>query len=131
MDDIRNSLDEVIKNQIEGLSKLDDGSREKSSAIDDLTKLYKLRTEDQKLGIERDIAEEKLVIQAKDEQNKADQLRESKKDRIVRCVIAGAEIGLPLIFYGFWMAKGLKFEETGTFTSKTFQNLIKFFKPKK
>ena len=38
-------------------------------------------------------------------------------------------IVLPLSFYAVWMKRGLQFEETGSFTSKTFQGLTKFFKP--
>ena len=40
-----------------------------------------------------------------------------------------AELVLPLMFYGVWMRRGLRFEETGTFTSQTFKNLFNRFKP--
>ena len=37
----------------------------------------------------------------------------------------------PLVFYGIWMRRGLKFEETGTITSSIFKGLIGKFKPTK
>ena len=40
-------------------------------------------------------------------------------------------IGLPLVGYGHWFRKGLKFEETGSITSSMMRNLINKFKTKK
>lgn len=40
-------------------------------------------------------------------------------------------IALPLVFYGIWMCKGFKFEETGTYTSTTFKNLFSRFRATK
>ena len=45
---IEELLSEEIAAQIEALSYLQSGSKEKSTAIDDLTKLYKLRIEENK-----------------------------------------------------------------------------------
>ena len=59
------------------------------------------------------------------------QLEESRIDRWVKIGIAGAELLVPLTFYGIWLWTGFKFEETGTYVSPTFKHLIKFFKPKK
>lgn len=53
------------------------------------------------------------------------------KERYFRVGVAAAELMVPLIFYGIWMRKGFKFEETGTYTSKTFTGLINRFKPTK
>ena len=54
---------------------------------------------------------------------KAFQLDENTLDRYAKIGIAAAELVLPLMFYGVWMSRGLRFEETGTFTSKTFHCL--------
>lgn len=99
-EDIRNLLEEEIKSGIKNLAFLPSGSEEKSTAIDDLTKLYKLRIEE-----------------------------ESRKDRFLRVGVEAAGIILPLIFYGIWLRRGFKFEETGTFTSTTFRNLFNRFRP--
>lgn len=45
--------------------------------------------------------------------------------------IAAAELLIPLMFYGIWMWKGFKFEETGTYTSTTFRGLFNRFRPTK
>ena len=110
MDEIIDLLGEEIKEEIQNLSTLEPGSKEKSMAIEDLTKLYRL-------GIE--------------ELNKKDQLNEQVKDRYFRVGIAAAELLIPLMCYGIWMNKGFKFEETGTFTSSTFKGLINRFRPTK
>lgn len=108
MDEIRDLLGEEIKEEIFNLSALEPGSKEKSTAIEDLTKLYRLRIE---------------------ELSKKDQLNEQVKDRYFRLGVEAAGIVLPLIFYATWMRKGFEFEETGIFTSTTFRGLFNRFKP--
>ena len=68
----------------------------------------------------------KLRIQSSDLQ-----LDEQVKDRYFRLGIAAAELLIPLMFYGIWMRKGFKFEETGTYTSTTFRGLFNRFRPTK
>ena len=67
----------------------------------------------------------------KDDEIKQKQLEEQVKDRYFKVGIAAAELMIPLMFYGIWMNKGFKFEETGTITSSTFKGLINRFKPTK
>ena len=110
MDEIIDLLGEEIKEEIQNLSTLEPGSKEKSMAIEDLTKLYRLRIE---------------------ELNKKDQLNEQVKDRYFRLGVEVAGIVLPLIFYASWMRRGFEFEENGTFTSTTFRGLFNRFKPTK
>jgi hypothetical protein len=69
------------------------------------------------------------AARANEEQLKQHQLSDQVIDRYVRIGVATAELVLPLVFYGVWMSRGLKFEETGTFTSQTFKNLFNRFKP--
>lgn len=125
-DEIRNLMDEEIKAQIEGLNALAQGSKEHSLAVEDLARLYKLRTDEYdseldywKKNEERE-AEEKFREQQSKEQN---------IDRIIRIGATAAELILPLMFYASWMDKGFKFEETGTFTSTTFKGLFNRFRP--
>ncbi len=59
------------------------------------------------------------------------QARDQVIDRCVRTGVAVGELVLPLMFYGIWMNRGFKFEETGSFTSTTFKNLLNRFKPTK
>lgn len=57
--------------------------------------------------------------------------KEKKLDRYCRVGMSVVEIGVPLIFYGIWMNKGFKFEETGVYTSNTFRNLFSKFRATK
>lgn len=55
----------------------------------------------------------------------------SKRMDYIKLGMDAASIVLPLMFYGHWMNKGMKFEETGTFTSKTFTNFLNRMNPTK
>lgn len=121
--EIKKLLDEEIANEIRDLSEMYPGE-EKSAAVEDLTKLYKLRIEENKS--ERD-AENNM----RDDEMKRVQIAEQTKDRYFKLGIAAAELMIPLIFYGVWMRKGFKFEETGTYTSTTFRGLFSRFRPTK
>ena len=127
-EEIRKLLEEEIKAEIRDLSTLEPGSKEKSTAIEDLAKLYKLRIEETKNEWDFN---EKYESRDSDIQFKKDQLEEQVKDRYFRFGVEAAGIILPLIFYGIWMKRGFKFEETGTYTSTTFRGLFNRFKPTK
>lgn len=127
-EEIKDLLEEEIKFEIQDLSSLPSGSKEKSSAIEDLVKLYKLRIEETKNEWDFN---EKYDAHKSDKQFKKAQLEEQVKDRYFRLGVEAAGIILPLIFYGIWMRKGFKFEETGTFTSTTFRGLFNRFRPTK
>ena len=132
---IKDLLNEEIATEIQNLSELKAGSDEKSSAIDDLAKLYKLRIEENKSELDADEKYDRRVMEGeantKDDEMKQRQLEEQVKERYFRVGVAAAELMVPLIFYGIWMRKGFKFEETGTYTSKTFTGLINRFRPTK
>jgi len=127
-EEIRKLLEEEIKTEIRDLSTLEPGSKEKSTAIEDLAKLYKLRIEETKNEWDFN---EKYESRDSDIQFKKDQLEEQVKDRYFRLGVEAAGIILPLIFYAAWMKRGFKFEETGTYTSTTFRGLFNRFKPTK
>ncbi len=127
-EEIRDLLGEVIKTEIRNLSTLEPGSKEKSTAIEDLAKLYKLRIEETRNEWDFN---EKYESRDSDIQFKKNQLEEQVKDRYFRLGVEAAGIILPLIFYAIWMKRGFKFEETGTYTSTTFRGLFNRFKPTK
>ena len=68
---------------------------------------------------------------AQEEELQKRQARDQMVDRCVRTGVAVGELVLPLVFYGIWMNRGFKFEETGSFTSTTFKNLLNRFRPTK
>ena len=127
-EEIRDLLGEVIKTEIRDLSTLEPGSKEKSTAIEDLAKLYRLRIEETRNEWDFN---EKYESRDSDMQFKKNQLEEQVKDRYFRFGVEVASIILPLIFYAAWMKRGFKFEETGTFTSTTFRGLFNRFRPTK
>lgn len=152
-ENIKELLNEEIAAEIQAISSLDSGSEEKSKAIEDLAKLYRLRIEETKseldaedkrsrrtLESEANVREneikksqldEQIKANVQDEQYKRSQLDEQVKDRYFKLGIAAAELLIPIMFYGIWMRKGFKFEETGTYTSTTFRGLFNRFRPTK
>lgn len=66
-----------------------------------------------------------------EEESQTRQARDQMIDRCMRAGVAVGELVLPLVFYGIWMNRGFKFEETGAFTSTTFKNLLNRFRPTK
>lgn len=128
-------VDNELRAQIEKLSFLEPGSKEQTEAIENIVKLYRVRIEDSKAAIEYnkgiDDNEFRQEQMEKEERSRKEQLAEQRIDRFVRIGIAAAELMVPIIFYSAWMKKGFKFEETGSFTSMTFKNLINRFKPTK
>lgn len=145
-EDIIMKLDDTILSGLEGLDSLDPGSEEMSKAVDNIVRLYKLRIEDSKVAVERDKEmnendykrdqmdlEERYRKKTLESTEKAqkEQLKEQRIDRCVKIGLAGAELLIPLIFYACWMDDGFKFEKEGTYTSKTFMNLINRFRPTK
>lgn len=152
-ENIKDLLNEEIAAEIQAISSLDSGSEEKSKAIEDLAKLYRLRIEEIKneldaedkrsrcalekeanireCEIKQDQLDEQIKSDVQEEQFKSDQLKEQMKERYFKLGIAAAELLIPLMFYGIWMRKGFEFEETGTYTSTTFRGLFNRFRPTK
>lgn len=151
MAEIKRLLDEVIEQEIYNVQSLKTGGEQKSAAIKDLAALHKLRIDEIKAETEAEEKRERRVMDS--EQHEAEialkereldekdvdrtrdealqrlQAKDQVIDRYVRTGIAVGELVLPLIFYGIWMNRGFKFEETGSFTSTTFRNLMNRFKP--
>lgn len=112
MADIREQLDEVIELTLDNLLVLspeDEGYKEATERID---KLYKLRIDEKRADSE---------IACNNDNQKS-----GAKDRIVRYVLDGVGIVLPIFVSWIWMGRGLRFEQTGSFTSRTGQWLKGF-----
>lgn len=146
MAEIKTLLDDVIETEIEHLKGLPSGKEERASAIRDLAALHKLRIEEIKAQTDADEKCERRVMDSdarqaelagknadrdREEAFQNRQLKEQKIDRYVRVVVAGVELVLPLMFYGIWMRRGFKFEESGVYSSTTFKNLFNRFRPTK
>lgn len=144
MAEIKTLLDDVIKTEISNLRTLPSGDEKRGAAIRELASLHKLRIEEIRAQADVDEKAERRKMDSKQQEaelaakdvdrnreNEAQvrQLREQKIDRYVRTGIAVAELILPLMFYGIWMKRGFKFEESGVYSSTTFKNLFNRFKP--
>lgn len=127
-EEIKNLLEEEIKNEIENLASLEPGSEKHSTAVESLAKLYKVKLDEDKTSMEY---LDKTRNRESDKGFKVAQIEENVKDRYVKIGIAAAELVLPLMFYAVWMGRGFKFEENGTYTSTTFRGLFNRFKPTK
>lgn len=66
-----------------------------------------------------------------DDKSKREQLSDQGIERYFRYGAMALELVLPIVAYGMWYRKGLKFEETGTVTSPMTKNLIAKMLPKK
>ena len=134
-ENINELLDEEIAAEIQSISEMKGGSTEKSKAISNLATLYKLRIEENKNLWEADEKYDRRKMEEeaglRDEDIKRTQISEQIKDRYFKVGIAAAELMIPLVFYGIWMNKGFKFEETGAYTSTTFKGLFNRFRPTK
>lgn len=127
-ENIRNLLDEEVVRQIQQLDQLESGSKEMTLAVNDVTKLYKLRIDETKIQMDYNDKVDSMNAQA---DNLNIQVDQNTKDRYLKLIIAGAELLVPLVFYAVWMHQGFKFEETGSIASSTFRGLISRFRPTK
>jgi hypothetical protein len=150
--EIKEQLCEEIKNQIENLSSMEPGTEEHSKAVETLTKLYRLKIDDDKNEIEdnekfnrrsmdkeQNIVDAEIKVQQIDTDNdirkrelelKENQVREEVKSRWIN---VGLQIGLTvlgIVAYDIWNRRGLRFEETGSITSPQTRNLYSKMLPK-
>lgn len=124
----RRLLEEEIKSKMEYLNTLNPESQEYTTVLINLSKLYNLKLEEDKIVY--DCVDK--IRKCENEKNfKQAQQRDAVIDRYVRIAIAGIELLVPLIFYNVWMNKGFKFEEKGYINSYTFRNLFSRIKPTK
>lgn len=110
MNDNKKLLDAEIRVEIENLSIMENGSEEKTRAVEHLAQLYKVRAEEAKMRNDLLVSVAKIVIDG-------------------GVVIFGTALSLKA--YDKWFDKGLKFEQEGVVTSTIFKGLLNFVKPKK
>ena len=121
MDDIQAMLDEEYERTLEAVSNSTAGSEEAKWGLQKLAELHRQRIAERKASDESFLQVEELQLKKADVSLKKEQLKEGRKDRWIRIVLDGAAILIPTAASCYWMSKGLKFEETGSFTSKTGQ----------
>lgn len=127
-DNISEQLDDVIEKRLKEFDYYDLDSENTKQAVETIEKLYKLKIEERKVEGE---LYEKQKTRENEEDVKNKELHEKRVDRWVNGAITVASTAASLVFYGIWMNKGFKFEETGSFTSTTFKGLFNRFRPMK
>lgn len=150
---VRNLLEDEIATEFEDLGSLEAGSKEKSTAIENLVKLYRLKIDDDKNTWEfnekydQRIAEnerhqldgqlkEKQIdgdseLRERELEIKKEQMKEQSKDRWFNLGIQVGTVLIGIIAYDRWFKRGLKFEETGSITAPMTKNLLSRMLPKK
>lgn len=117
MGEISNLLDKEYRMALTEVSLAKTGTDESKWQLEKLTALHKQRMDEQKNILD----EQKAISERKDIQI----------DRIIKIVMDGLAILIPVGASCFWMSKGMEFENKGTYTSRTLNwvnNHFKFFK---
>lgn len=121
-------LYEVIKDDFKKIKDNDLGSDERKAALDEVTKLMDRAIEIKKADID---CTSKTATLESEQRMREQQMKDEKKDRIVKNLISVAGIVLP-IGLTIWGTKvSLKFEEEGTVTTIMGRGFINKLLPKK
>lgn len=116
---ITKMLDEEYRKTLEEVSKAKTGSDEAKWALQKLTELHKQIAEDGMNDNKCRIEMQKLELDERETALKEQQAKEGKLWTVIKIVIDGVAIVLPVWASWIWMSRGLQFEKTGTFTSRT------------
>lgn len=117
-------LDEECRETLEAVSQSRIQTEEAAWQLKKLAQLNELRMNERKLEMDETYREREAHMKER-------QIEDAKKDRIVGYILTGAGIILPLGASCYWMAKGMQFEESGSFTSRAGQwvsNHLRLFK---
>lgn len=134
--DIVTKIDEELLNELAKLGTLDPNADEAKDLIKNIQTLHQMRVKEKDLSIEDSkiqndyyLNQRKLDIDElkASNDNKNERIR-ARDARILQLVGFGVTLGTFAIGWGLrskWLAKGFKFEETGTFSSKTMMECFK------
>lgn len=121
MEDIKTMLDREYEETLKAVSLATTGSDEAKWQLQKLNELHKQRMSEIEAHQKTDQRNDDIRYKEKELAMKEAQIKDGKKDRIIKIVLDGVAILIPVTVSSYWMAKGLKFEENGTFTSRTGQ----------
>ena len=135
---IEGLLDDVIKSELEKVKDSIMSPEEKRTMVEYLVKLNNIQTErkdvtrkETELELKHLELEDKIEVQNDDKAYKEVLVKREMLQTFVKGGIEVLGVVAPIMFYSAWMKRGLKFEETGTYTSQTFKGLFGKFKPTK
>ena len=114
-------LDDVIKQELETIKEMEEGTDEYKVTVDGVTKLMDKSIEMRKLANEK---EQKEADRFHEQVLKQQQLADERKDRLVKNVITVVTFASGIVVTIWGTLKSLKFEETGTVTSTAGRKFI-------
>lgn len=135
---IEGLLDDVIKSELKKMKDSIMSPEEKRTMVEYLVKLNSIQTErkevkrkETELELKHLELEDKIEVQTDDKAYKEVLVKREMLQTFVKGGIEVFGVIAPIMFYSAWMKRGLRFEETGTYTSQTFKGLFGKFKPTK
>lgn len=125
---IKTMLDDEIRSEIELLAKEEIGTETYKASVDGIVKLTDRLIELEKIDIER-----KNRIEDRECENefKAAQMSDDKKDRVVKNIINVAGIVIPTVITVWGTLATFEFEKEGTVTTSIGRGFINKLLPKK
>lgn len=138
--EVKEALNEELLREIRRVKHMGAGTDDESKAVANIAKLLAQVNDAEKIDNEvvfkaddtdlklNQLEFERDKFKAESERLKAE-AEVSKKQGRIKLVIDGAAVIIPAGLYLWLCSKGFKFEESGTFTSTTFRNLINKIKP--
>lgn len=123
---VKDFLKDEILERFDEFRELERGSEEYSRFNTDTCNLIKAYNEIEKM--ERD-TDEKEIRRKIEESMKAEDLKAKRKEKWIDVGVNVGVTCVTMIFYMGLYGIGLKFEESGTFRSKTFTNLYNKIRP--
>ena len=128
---MKKMLDEEYERTLAEVSQAKIGSDEAKWALQKLAELHKQMAEDRMNDNKCCVEMQKVALEEREALLKEQQAKEGKLLTVVKIVIDGMAIVLPVWASWIWMSRGLQFEKTGTFTSRTgnwMSNHLRLFK---
>jgi len=129
--ELKEKLNKELERELGELEGLELGSDQMQKAAATIEMMHKLRMNE--VNSDRDLEVKKAELEAK-EKELALETKKAKDAKVIAFVGTGVTLGtfaIKLVNDNLWMAKGFKFEETGTFCSKVFGEIWRGFFHKK
>lgn len=121
MNDMTTLLDRTYADTLAAVNNARAGDEEAKWQLQKLSELQKQWMSEKQYELDRYRHECELRM-------KEVQMKEEKRNNIIKLVLEGAGIVVPVVTSSYWMAKGLTFEEKGAYTSRTAQWLSQHFR---
>ena len=129
---LEDMLEDSLAKLIEEMDEMQPGSDEHVATARVFCDMYKTWIESNKVELEyNDRREQRAIDVAMDDKKAIENRNQELIKTGVQVLLGVTSIAAPLAFYGVWMSRGFKFEETGTFTSNTFKGFFRNFRPNK